>query len=190
MMTSKPIPARTQVITKAIHVRARVRISISELLTETIIINLVWVPNSVYRYMHIRIYPWVRYMQVFEKKVGICSFRYMQLWEIFEVGICSVSGNYLCFIGFCRVWEDQKWSEIEFSDEKQRLAAPAARQRGNTGKNKILKGYFRIWGYMVGICRFLRKKWVYAALGICSFEKWIYTLVRLQIFRLQTARVP
>ena len=29
----------------------------------------------------------------------------------------------------------------------------------------------------MGICRFLRKKWVYAALGICSFEKWIYTLL-------------
>ena len=31
----------------------------------------------------------------------------------------------------------------------------------------------------MGICRFLRKKWVYAALGICSFEKflrWVYAV--------------
>ena len=36
----------------------------------------------------------------------------------------------------------RKWLEIGISNQKYRLAAPAASKKGLLGKNKILKGYF------------------------------------------------
>ncbi len=46
---------------------------------KSLIIVIVTVVNSVYMYMHSRIYTGVGYMQVSEKKVGICKFGYMQV---------------------------------------------------------------------------------------------------------------